>query len=28
MRSGKQFVHAGLVIALNPCGLVDVTGTV
>jgi len=26
MRSGKQFVRAGLVMALDPCGLVDVTG--
>jgi len=28
MRSGKQFVRAGLVMAPDPCGLVDVSGTV
>ena len=28
MHSGKQFVRAGLVMAPNPCSLVDVTGTV
>ena len=28
MRSGKQFVRAGLVMAPDPCGLVDATGRV
>jgi len=28
MHSGKQFVRARLVMAPDPCGLVDVTGTV
>jgi len=28
MRSGKQFVRAGLVMAPDPYGLVDVTSTI